>query len=858
MRFILIGLLLAVNIQTTNAQDASDNNLTFSNTNDLAAHLRNEYGITKSVYLTQIAHQLSKSFASNEQLLQQWQQALNTEIIEPLNFTKINSHALMAQSLIQHTNGMTLNRWRQINIPNKQMLIGLDQPHANSITFANWINLNAHWQRLLIDQKTNLRQWHPWLNELDETSVIESEAIDSISVVLSFLTDNASVNASNLNALSKKVNFFDPISIALLRQHHHRENSDYLALAYDWIEIYQLLELSPQLLTADQQVKLAELLQQITAYWQNAESPINLINQSLFSLINDLLSTLPNKFKNPDHFDGSLNNRIFSLITDIPNPNTYFAHPIRQEIQENLEVCLNLSVLQRPEPPVPINDNQFLSCLNDFITWGSNWSKGGELSGNLIKLDNLGSINRALDLPAPQIINHLAIQAAGGVECQQQLTTRSNWVEWALAAETVAWFSDRWPALMASQPVEEQLLPLVNTGNQIHSNPECVTEADPLNTQFQVVANKWEKLKQEIISHVNQFKIERLRPNSDVDLFKSIDQTTKYIPENLEIGPCDNTPSCGAYVRLEPNTSTLDLFPNHLKLAEQFGLGQIEICYEDVHWINRKTAPTHLDNNKIANFEGQLAFQLTGKYQGEAVFSKQFFSDKSHIYLFGENNEEVLNTACPLPLVGTRFNTSLDRGTFGLLPNRLTFLTAAKIDINNVIKSNWNNWLTQLNNQETDFSYFDEMNAVKTTLNDAFLQQVNDLQQEIYRKLIANNLARSNDSALSRATFDFMTHRKLLDRMVAGLYPQLLAANQNLHAAIKGQDRLVDMAYFRQSFQDQLNVADMLIKGDENFLKHQPAWSLSEFNEPVFHSTMMQLNAIKSLIQSAIKKDPEE
>lgn len=857
MKFYLFGLLLAVNLQSASAQDPTVEQLSFTHANELSTHLRNEYGIAKAVYLTQIAQQLSKSFASNEQLEQQWQQALSTEIIEPVNFTTINSHALMAQSLIQYTNGMTLNRWRQINIPNKQALAGLDQAHANSITFSNWLNLNSHWQDLLNENQASISLWHPWLTEIEmfDEQIIETN--NSISAALSFIKEYSTSDLTELNKLTAEIKFFDPIATALLRQQHHIMHSDHLAFAYDWIEIYQLLELSPQLLTADQQTEIANLIQQSTETWQASENAVNLINKDLYLLLNDLLTALPNKFKNPDHFDNTLNDRIFSLITDIPNPSNYFTHPIRQEIQENLEVCLNLSVLQTPEPPVPIADKQFLSCLNDFITWGSNWSKGAELSGNLIKLDNLGSINRALDLPPPQVINHLAVQAAGDVECQQQLITRSNWVEWAMASETIAWFGDRWPALMATQSVDELLQPMIEAGNNIHSNPACVTEANPLNSQYQIVVNKWERLKQEIISHVNQFKTERLRPNSDVDLFKSIDQKTKYIPENLEIGPCNKTPSCGAYVKLEPNNATLDLFPNHLKLAEQFGLGNIEICYEEVHWVNRKTAPTHLDNNKIANFEGQLSFQLTGKYQDEAVFSKQFISENNHIYLFGENNEEVLNTECPLPLVGTQINTSLDRGTFGLLPNRLTFLTASKIDINNVIKSNWDNWLSELSSQSIDFTYFNEMNSVKTTLNDAFLQQINDLQQQIYRKLIANNLARSNDSALSKATFDFMTHRKLLDSMVTGLYPKLMATNPNLQAAIKGQNRLVDIAYFRESFQDQLNVVDMLTQGDDNFLLHQNAWHVAEFNEPVFYNSIMQLDAIKQSNVLDEKKDPE-
>lgn len=859
MRHFLLSLFLLIQTAPNIAQEIEPEIeveiFSFENGNQIASHLRSEYGIAKAVYLTQLADQLSDSFASKEQLQQQWLQALDSAIVEPQNFARINSHALMVQSLIQHTNGMTLNRWRQINIPTQRRFNEPNQFKPSADTFTKWLNLNAYWQYLMSDKRAKVASWNPWVAEAenpkeisDQTSDTKTdEDNDSVSAVLSMLLNGNSIDAANINQLSLQSTQADPLAVALIRQQFHREITQPLAMAYDWIEIYQLLELSPRLLTAEQQTQLASILARTTTQWQSDEASTTELNPALFSLLNQVFTALPNKFKNPDHFDQELNNAIFTFITGIQNPNTYFTHPLRQDIQENLEVCLNLSAQQRPEPPLPIADNQFEGCLDEFINWGSNLSKSADFAGNLIKLDNPASINRAVELPAVQIINNLAIQAAGDVSCKQQTSNRSNWVEWSMAAATLSWFNDRWPALMATQETNQILEPMLRAGENIFDYSACIADNAPLQRQYEVVLNKWERLKQEIITHVNQFMTERLTPNSDVDLFKSIDQVTQYVPEDLTIGPCDVAQSCGAFIALEPSIELLNLFPNHLKLAEQFGLGKLAICYEQVQWVNRETAPTHLDNNKIANFSGQLALQLSGKYQKKNVFTKQFVSEQSHIYLFGENNTEVLDTACPLKLIGKQINTTLDRGTFGLLPNRLTFLTAAKVDVNAVIENNWQGWLSSLQNQQDNFVFFDEMNEVRTTLNDAFLQQANDLQQEIYRKLIANNISRSNDSALSRATFDFITHRKLLERMTTGLYPHLLAADAKLHAAINGQNRLVDMQFFRSAYQAQKNVVDMLNLADENFIYHQSAWQSTNLTESAIQTSLEQLHSIRQL-----------
>lgn len=820
---------------------------TLGSASAMADHLRAQYGIAKSVYLTQVAQQLSQSFASTEQLQQQWQQALETAVNEPKDFTQINTHALMAQTLIQYTNGMTLNRWRQVQLPMESKFRALNDPYISAQTFQTWLNLNYHWQQILATGgKNNISVWLDWFTEdalQAPKQIVPGRSIDQL---LARWSKNPADKISQLRDIAADIDYFDSLSTALIRQQLHQLNDQILAFAYDWIEIYQLLELSGDLLTAQQQQQFAKLINHAQNHWASSEEKINAVNENLFALITELLNVLPNKFKNPDHFDNFLNQQILTLITGIKAPENYFFHPMRQDIQENLEVCLNLSVQQSPEPPEPIALNQFEGCLADFIEWGTVLAKSDQLAGNLIKLDNPNSINRALDLPSIQIINNLTMQAAAEVTCQQQLTPQVNLVEWLLAAETVAWFHDRWPGLMADHLENNQIDELIAAGMQLHRYPTCMNNAEPLLTQFNNLRGKWERLKQEIVIHVNQYRNTELSTNSDVDLFKSIDQQTNYIPENFMVSPCDATQSCGALVTLEPSNELLNLFPNHLKLAEQFGLGQLEICYDQVQWENRKSTPTHLDNNKIANFEGQLSIQLNGRFSGESVFTKTLLSERRHIYLFGENNQETLDTACPLPIIGTQINTSLDRGTFGLLPNRLTFLTAQKVDINAVMRSNWTQWQTQLNAEPSAFNYFNEMNEVKTALNDAFLQRVNELQQQIYRKLITNNLSRTTDSALSKAAFEFTTHRKLLSHMSLGLYPQLFASRPTLQSALSGNNRLVDMGFFREAFENQTNVADMIIEGDANFITHQGAWDEVSQSESMIHNTIEQLKHIQT------------
>lgn len=818
-----LGLLIT---SLSNGQDdlAQEKEYSQPSALSVANYLRSQYGITRAAYLTQMAWQLSHSFASSDQLKQQWQQALDTQVTPQPQYSRINTHALMAQTLIQYSHGMTLNRWRTVDLQPEPKLPDLAEGLTPDQAFQVWLNLPYFWQQILNSQTDENLHWLVFPTELQTSQTKSDELAAPHHTVLNWL---ASDDINLLSALSEsdiQVNYYDDLATALVRQFYHQSQQNLLAFAYDWIEIYQLIELSPMLLTAQEQQNLLTVINRTQLFWDQQQMPVAEIDNKLYPIIKLLLAELPQKFKNPDHTNVALNQQFLMLALDISDINSYLNHPIRKNIQENLEVCLNLSVSQAPDPRVPIANNQFESCFQDFINWATISATDSTFSGNQVRLDNPASLHRALELPSIQIPNILSTQAISDEACQQQLMPQANVFEWLLASESLAWFHDRWPGIFAEVDKTTEFSQLISMGQKLHVYPPCFQQSEVLKNQFQMLQTKWEKLKLEINNQINLYTQEQLHEQTDVNLFGSMDQKTNYIPEDLIIGPCQVSKSCGAFIELKPSQELMNLFPNHIKMASQFGLGSLSICYDEVQWKNRKTSPTHLDNNKISNFEGQLAIELNGKFDDKKVFTKEFISEQRHVYLFGENNQETLDMSCPLSIIGKQINTTLDRGTFGLLPNRLTFLTAQKVDINKVIRNNWDGWLTAIKPDQVDLNYFDEMKEVKTQLNDAFLQHINRLQQQIYRKLITNNPARINDSALSKATFEYLNQRKLLAYFVNGLFPQTYHGHNGIRSGLTGSNQLMGAEFFKTSFDNQINVIDMMSLGDEIFESHQSVW----------------------------------
>ena len=200
------------------------------------------------------------------------------------------------------------------------------------------------------------------------------------------------------------------------------------------------------------------------------------------------------------------------------------------------------------------------------------------------------------------------MSAQSDAACQKRLRIQANPIEWTLAAESMAWLHDRWPGLVSAWADKNQLVKLLKTGQNIYHNPDCLQVNTALQSQFETVRSQWLKLKAAIHDQLKIYRDNHLAENSQIDFFQPVNQYTQLASEGITITPCDVAKACGAFVELPASTALLDLFPNHLKMAQQFGLGELKLCYDQVEWNNRQTEPTHLNNNSIANLNSTCGY----------------------------------------------------------------------------------------------------------------------------------------------------------------------------------------------------------------------------------------------------------
>lgn len=828
----LMFLLMSSVIVSAQSGSQGRSDLNAEDAEAVAQLIKSQYGMGKAVYLTRIAEQLSLSFASQDQMHTHWQQALQEAVPSPHNMSQINTHALMAQILIRYSNGMTLNRWRQVDLGTFKSLPPLNERLSNSQKFYVWLNLNHYWQTIL--KRLASQGSTAWLGitELPKAKHKILNAESQLHKTLDFVVPlNAKIPPSDqdhtlvdkITDFSHRWSSWTPLSAVFLRMSLHQNRKIWLAWAYDWIEVYQRIELSPHLLTAEEQQALQKAIFASQSLWSSQQAIIEARDKNLFLLLQRIFEQLPAKFKNPDHFDAQLNNQILALAIGLNDPDNYFTQPLRTHIQKNLEVCLNLSTHIPPNPEQPIADHQFESCLQDFIDWAQIHAFDTGMAGQLTVLDSPVSMARVLDMADPQIINYLPAQAVEDQRCLDQFSLKPNPLEWLLAVESLNWLHDRWPGLMAEKPpTQADIESILKTGSDLYQYPDCFQPAGVLRSQFTRLEQKWTTLKQAIRLYIKEYRDTHMATGSDIDFFQNTDQLTDAVPDNLVISACDVNTACGANIKLKPDNKILQLFPNHLKIAQQLKLGDLSICYDNVNWQERQSLPTQLNNKKIANYEGQLQITLVGKFKDHIVFEQALETSQRYIYLFAENNPTVLDMDCPLPVIGQQITTSLDRGTFGLLPNRLTFLAAQKVDVNNIIKHHWPQWQNSINVSQVHI--VDPMDSVKPLVNETFILHANTVQQQIYRKLTTSNPARIYDSALSNAVFEYLTENRRLKATVETLFPSTYHKNAPIRSALTGDQAILNLAFFKHAYETQLNLMDMMTRGDALIEQHKPAW----------------------------------
>lgn len=523
---------------------------------------------------------------------------------------------------------------------------------------------------------------------------------------------------------------------------------------------------------------------------------------------------------------------VAQLALLIPDMAYYFDTPVRAKIIEEVDICISIAVGVSEEGFDSMTRSQFDACMASLLQLAEEETRLAELSGNMNGPFTAETLRRELSVTPWQRINYGIgyLHERYSSACQSPSRALPNPLEWAVLATTMAWFAESAPIYFQTPENESRLTSMRAIGEQIilglAEQTACFSASggglnDPISRSMTDYELALRNLGAGVDSAEIDFRDQRLSPGADALLEGNALQATGYRPDNLVIQPCDQQAVCEMSGDLSTTRALIGLFPDEYLIAEQTGLGRIEICYRNMEWVQRRSELVRPDDENVANYFGYLGFDLMGRFvekdQSTDIFGFRFISPQEHHYLFAQTSEEVLQDSCPVEWVGTRVVTPLREDRNGIVPNRLTYLAASRKLPSRLLQNNWargaewRDWfVTGIGVSTLDLPPPPEI----STRLDQHLQSLYQAEQtEIYQRLLIPNLKNSNGDNISLFTeMSQVSITKSLMRMQMMLfYPASLTESDAIRMSIAGGEGLLDGRMLRR-FKEQ-NTALTTVNG---------------------------------------------
>ena len=402
-----------------------------------------------------------------------------------------------------------------------------------------------------------------------------------------------------------------------------------------------------------------------------------------------------------------------------------------------------------------------------------------------------------------------------------------NALEWSALATLLTWFAEQSPVYFQTPENEARLQRMRAIGSEllqgVAEQVDCFAGAgaslnDPITRSMADYRSALTVLGDGVNEAVLEFRSRVLAPGADVVLQDNSSQRTAYRPDSLLIGPCNPQNICEMGGTLTSTRALWGLFPNEYLVADQTGLGKIEICYEDMSWDQRRFEYVRPDDTNVANYFGHLQFRLKGRFRSgdrlDDVFGFRFTSPSEHHYLFASAGDEVLEDECPVEWIGQRIVTPL-RNNRGVVPNRLTYLAAPRQLPSRLLSANWDrgaewrDWfITGIGVEPLELEPPRDITAETN-------QQLQNLYRAEQAAIFQSALrpAASTEALGIKSLFDevntLSTNKALIRQQFMLFYPQLLSESDELRAAVAGQGGLLDSAVLTRFRADNV-AADSL------------------------------------------------
>jgi hypothetical protein len=472
--------------------------------------------------------------------------------------------------------------------------------------------------------------------------------------------------------------------------------------------------------------------------------------------------------------------------------------------------------------------------------------KAAELAGDPDGPFGVDQLRRELMLTPWQRINFAMgyLHEHFPSSCEAPDEPLPNPLEWSNLATMVTWFARQSPVYFQTPENEALIVGMRQQGMEMIETMvtqlDCISGAgngisDPVVRSLSDYRQSLEDLVAGLREAELEWRSARLKPGSDVVLHGDASQRTAFRSEDLEIGPCDPTLTCEMSATLEATRALIGLFPDPYLIADQTGLGRIEICYQNMQWVSRRSEPVRADDPHVANYYGRLSFDLIGKYhEGDAsrdVFGSNFVSPSEYHYLFAGATDEVLDDSCPMKWVGTKIVTSLggDR-KIRVVPDRLTYLAASRSLPSQVISANWNK------NEEWRDSFVTGLDVTAyeyppdSSISDRVNQHLQTLYQAkqaaLYNALLRPPERGGSDGAgsLYSRLGDLSTRKALVRANMNLFYPQFMIDSDELRGSLEGYSALLDYDVLRRFREGNLAVSYINEAGISRLERFQAYW----------------------------------
>jgi hypothetical protein len=517
----------------------------------------------------------------------------------------------------------------------------------------------------------------------------------------------------------------------------------------------------------------------------------------------------------------------------VPDMSYYYDQPVRGPVGGAIIDCIGAVAAAGAgdEPSAAAVD----ACLAGLSGAARTTIRSAELSGDPDGPFGIEQLQRELLLAPWQRINYLLgyLQQEVAADCRLPDEPLPNPLEWSNLVTAFDWFARSAPYRFRNDANRVMLRDLRAQGTDLLAalarQADCIGGSgagatDPVSRGLADYRMALNQLIASLREAELAFRTERLEPGADVVLSGGAVQSTGYRPEDLVIGPCEEQNVCEMRGPLEASPALLERFPDAYLLADQARLGEIEICYDSVQWVERRAEPVRADDPHVANYHGRLAFDLVGRYrEGDRVhdvFGFTYTSPDEYHYLFGPATEEVLNDACPTEWIGTRIVTGLGgQNRIRVVPDRLTYLTAARSVPSRIIGSNW----ARGQQWRAAFETGTGVRARETAGDPALAERLDQHLQGLYeaeQAILYNALFTQPERGWrlrSDSLYDRLAELDARKALVAAhinlLYPQSMTDSDAIRGLLEGRAALLDERLLRQFRREGVPVTEVHADG---------------------------------------------